>query len=360
MTDRPAVRHDSDDPRAEDEWSDLAASGARAGGEITIRRLRAFWAIAHAESLTRAAKTLGIAQPTLSQQLTGLESALGIRLFERRSNRLELTETGAWLLRKSEAVLRGMQELEDGLAGGLARRTVRIAGVTSPVRALLPATMQALETAYPTTEYDLQELAPAEILDLLYARRINVGLLSASSVAEVSAGFWQESILEDPHVLAVPRALDLAGVRDPSRDMDPAAAAILHATIQFVFGSQHTRRVQDWYDRFLPMNRLRARVRSFELALGLVRAELGICIVPALSVLTDPGGGEGVRLYRIDMEPRRIVTMIPSQYRRTEPYPDLVAALREAGRGLAMPLIEAAPPFIAASQEPARSLVPAP
>ena len=66
--------------------------GLAGRAEITLRKLRAFWAIAHSDSLTRAAKTLGIAQPSLSQQLTSLEAALGAKLFERRSNRMDLTE----------------------------------------------------------------------------------------------------------------------------------------------------------------------------------------------------------------------------------------------------------------------------
>jgi DNA-binding transcriptional LysR family regulator len=349
------------DPRAEEEWSELALlAGGRASGEITIRRLRAFWAIAHSESLTRAAKTLGVAQPSLSQQLTSLENAVGVQLFERRSNRMELTETGAWLLRKSEPVLRSVQELEDGLAGGPARHTVRMAGVTSVMRVLVPPAIRRLEEAYPAIEYDIQELAPAEILELLYARRVNVGLLSASSVAEASAGFLQEPILEDPHVLAVPATLDLSGVHDPERDLDPAAAAVLNATIQFVFGTQHASRVQDWFDGFLPYNRLRARVRSFELALALVRAGLGVCIVPALSMLSAPATLDGVRLYRIDMEPRRIVAMTPSHYRRVEPYAAFIAALRAVAEQVALPPLAPPPPFVAARADALRPFAPAP
>lgn len=334
--------------------------GGRAAGEITIRKLRAFWAIAQSESLTRAAKSLGIAQPTLSQLLTSLEASIGLQLFERRSNRMELTETGAWLLRKSEHVLRGVQELEDGLAGGGVRQTVRIAGVTSVLRAVVPPMIRRLDALHPGVEYDIQESAPADILELLYARRANVGLLSARSVAAVGAGFLQVPILDDPHVLAAPACLDLGRVRDPARDLDPASAAILNATIQFVFGTQHARRVQDWFDRLLPCNRLRARVRSFELALDLVRAGLGVCIAPALSVIGDGADLEGLRLYRIDMEPRRIVAMIPSHCRRVEPYADLLAAMQAVGESVALPPLEPVPPFVAERAEAPHPFATAP
>ena len=44
---------------------------------ISLNQLRVFWAVAHSESLTRAAKQLGVTQPALSQQLAKLENALG-------------------------------------------------------------------------------------------------------------------------------------------------------------------------------------------------------------------------------------------------------------------------------------------
>ena len=48
-----------------------------------LRALRNFLRIAELGSLSKAARTLHIAQPALSQQLAGLEDHLGVRLFER-------------------------------------------------------------------------------------------------------------------------------------------------------------------------------------------------------------------------------------------------------------------------------------
>ena len=52
--------------------------------DVTLHQLRIFWAVAHSETLTKAAKQLGLAQPSLSQQLSKLESTLGSKLFHRR------------------------------------------------------------------------------------------------------------------------------------------------------------------------------------------------------------------------------------------------------------------------------------
>ena len=324
---------------------------------ISLRKLQIFWAIAHSPTLTRAAKLLGVSQPSLSQQLTSLETTIGARLFDRRANSMELTEVGAAILVKAEQVLRSLQELEDGLpqAGAAMRRTVRIAGVTSAMRMLLPATLRELQKGPHDLDFDMHEAAPAEILELLYARRVNMGLLDANSVAEASAGFEQVPILTDPYVLVVPAGLDLSGVVDPVRDLQPADLALLNSTIQFVFGNQHSRRVQDWYDRVLPENRLTARARSFELVVELVRGGLGVGVVPMLSALNGAVHLDGVNLYRIDIEPRRIVALFPAHCRKQVPYAQLLAALLQAGAALTLPPLAAIPPFIAAAAEPAVS-----
>ena len=59
---------------------------------------RAFWVTAEEGSLTRAARKLGLTQPTLSRQVAALEERLGLTLFERVGKSLVLTEAGLELL----------------------------------------------------------------------------------------------------------------------------------------------------------------------------------------------------------------------------------------------------------------------
>ena len=319
------------------------------GGEITLRRLQIFWAIAHTTSLTKAAKLLGVSQPSLSQQLGSLETTIGAKLFDRQANAMALTEFGASILGRAENVLRSLQEFEDELprAGRSLRQTIRIAGVTSVMRAVLPGALRALREAWPLVDFDMIEAAPAEILDLLYGRRIGLGLLPANAVAEASAGFHQHLLLEDPYVLVVPTSLELSKVDDPDRDLSAAELELLNSTVQFAFGNQHSRRIQDWYDGVLPRNRLVAQARSFEMAIEMVRSGFGVCVAPALSALSGAELLGGVRLYRTGIEPRRIVAMLPSHHGAQGPHADLLAALREATAGLRIPAVGAIPPFIA-------------
>lgn len=323
-----------------------SSSGKRT--DLTLHQLRIFWAVAHSATLTAAAKQLGITQPSLSQQLARMEQSVGTPLFHRRSNAMELTEAGAFLLPRAEQVLRAMQEVDDGLIPfSLGQRvTIHLAGITSVLRVLLPPALRAVQGAMPDLDVDIHESAPADILELLYSRRVHIGLLAENSVAEAGVGFAQVPLVRDPHVLAVPESLDLAGVENPERDLSPEQVAVLNRAIHFAFGTQHTKRVQAWFERLLPRSRVAAQCRSFEVATELVRAGTGVCLVPALATVHGAKTLDGVRLYRINAAPRRLVALVPSQYQRIEPYAGLLAALEEAGRNTPMPPIEPVPPFL--------------
>lgn len=329
-----------------------AAQPARTGAELTLRKLKVFQALAQSRSMTRAAKLLGVTQPSLSQQLASLEAAVGSRLFDRTASEMTLTDAGTALLEKSERILSHVQEIEDGLPLGrlAARQKLRVAGVPSVMRMVLPPALDLLRAPFPEIEYDLHETSPNEVLDMLYSRGINIGLLAANAVAEASAGFQQVPILTDPYVLVVPDCVELAGVTDPARSLSADQRAILNASVRFEYGNLHSRRTEEWFTRVMPQNRQIARARSFELAVELVRGGLGVCLAPALSAVTGRGRLDGVRLYSVDLEPRRVVAMLPAQYRRVEPYSAFLGALQQAGAARCLPPVAAMPPFVAAAR----------
>ncbi|WP_238368536.1 LysR family transcriptional regulator [Mesobacterium pallidum] len=316
---------------------------------MTLQQLRIFHALVHADTMTSAAKQLGLTQPSLSQQLGRLETAIGSRLFNRRPTELELTEAGRYLLPRVDQLLRILNETEDGLVrfrGGY-QQVVKLAGIDSVVRCLLPPAVRRLHDSYPDVSLDVQESAPADILEMLYARRINFGLVAANSLAQTHEHFLQIPIIEDPYVLVVPKALDLANVSDPARDLPPTQARTLGQSIHFVFGSTQARRVSDWYDRLLPGHRPIAQCRSFETALSFVRAGTGVCVAPALTTIGASGSLDEVNRYLIDVPARRVVAILLSQHRSMEPMAALIDALQGVGRSLSLPGILPTPPFLA-------------
>jgi DNA-binding transcriptional LysR family regulator len=316
---------------------------------MTLHQLRIFLTVAQSSTLTRASKQLGLAQPSLSKQLAGLEDSVGTRLFDRGHNRLVLTDAGHVLMRHAQNVLREIDEAEAEMrefAGGK-RAIVRVAGLNSVIKTLLPDALVHCHGAA-GLEIDIQEAAPGEVLEMLYSRQVHIGLIAADSVAQASVGFRQVSIVEDPYVFAVPSSINLQALADVN-SAPSDVARVLNGCVQFNFGTQHTLRVQQWYQRVLPLHRIIARCRTYEVALELVRAGLGVSLVPALTAL--PAGGGGIELFATDHGIRHTVAILADQYLRLTPYKELVEALQVAGREVVLPRILPMPPLIKNARE---------
>jgi DNA-binding transcriptional LysR family regulator len=77
---------------------------------MELRNLRYFVAVAEELSFRRAAERLHVSHPALSQQIHGLENKLDLKLFERNSRRVELTEAGRAFLLGGRRVLAAAKE----------------------------------------------------------------------------------------------------------------------------------------------------------------------------------------------------------------------------------------------------------
>ncbi|MCX5204288.1 LysR family transcriptional regulator [Streptomyces sp. NBC_00237] len=79
--------------------------------ELEVRHLRALVAIADAGSLHKAARTLGMSQPSLTTQLRRIENSVGAELFSRRRTGCRPTPLGQSLLSRARPLVDGMSEL---------------------------------------------------------------------------------------------------------------------------------------------------------------------------------------------------------------------------------------------------------
>lgn len=93
------------------------------GMDVELRHLRAFTAVATHRSFTAASRELLIGQPALTRTVQQLEAALGVRLLERTSRSVQLTDAGRDFLDHTRAVL---AELDRAILAARGRRELRL------------------------------------------------------------------------------------------------------------------------------------------------------------------------------------------------------------------------------------------
>ncbi|MHB1653050.1 MAG: LysR family transcriptional regulator [Desulfitobacteriaceae bacterium] len=145
---------------------------------MDIRQLTYFLAIIEEGNITRAAERLHIAQPPLSQQLKLLEDELGVKLVERSTRKMQITDAGQMLRQRAKQMLELMEttikELKDyneGLQGTLSIGTISSGAM------LLSKRIHSFHQIYPGINFQIREGGTYEILELLKSRVIEIGII---------------------------------------------------------------------------------------------------------------------------------------------------------------------------------------
>jgi DNA-binding transcriptional LysR family regulator len=147
---------------------------------MTLTQLEIFSVVAQRKGFTAAAAQLKISQSGVSHAIRALEQELGVALFHRHQGDVALTDIGACLLGRAQAML-GLAETmrqEAADARGMKRGTLRIGsfGPTSSTR-LLPPILAEYRARYPGIEVHVDEGPDRQVLQWLMDRRVDVGFV---------------------------------------------------------------------------------------------------------------------------------------------------------------------------------------
>src|SRR5690349_19354083 len=118
---------------------------------ISLRQLRAFVSVGRLASFTRAAEALNATQPALSAQIRELEEALGVKLFDRSTRSVALTQAGEDLMPSVDTVLADLTSVVER-ARDVAKRNVgrvTIAALPSLAATLVPAVIARMRDEHP-------------------------------------------------------------------------------------------------------------------------------------------------------------------------------------------------------------------
>ena len=134
---------------------------------MELRTLRYFVTVVREGSITAAAKSLHVTQPTLSRQLAALEDELGHLLYQRNRKGIELTEQGVILRRYAESILALADKAEEEIAlstHSIAGKVHIAAGETQAME-LIAEAMKRTSAAYPGITFELYSGTSADLMD---------------------------------------------------------------------------------------------------------------------------------------------------------------------------------------------------
>ncbi len=243
---------------------------------MELRHLKYFVAVVEEQSYTKAAARLFISQPPLSRQIQNLELKLGVQLFERGSRPLKTTEGGQFLYLHAIKLLANAEEIKTMTQRvGTAEKTLTIGFVGSLLYGLLPKIIYLFRQQQPQLKLELKEMNTKLQIDALKEGKIDVGFgrLRISDPAIRRILLRDEPLMvavhSQHHLAQVESGLYLSNLIDENLFIFPN-----HSKPNF---STQIRSL--FYEHGLDPSNL-VEVREVQLALGLVAADEGVCIIP--------------------------------------------------------------------------------
>lgn len=243
---------------------------------MELRQLRYFVAVAEERSFGRAARRLRLSQPPLSIQIKGLEEELGVRLLERSTRRVALTDAGRAFLEKAREILDGVEEARAEASGAEAglRGRLAVGFISSATLSLLPSAIRLFRERFAGVELDLKELTSAQQVEALYEGEILVGMVRLPMQA---AGIRFESVLEEPLVVALP-----SGHQLESLERVPLEAVVdlplIFFTRQLIPGFHA--QIVELFGRVGAFPNVVQHAVHLQTIVGLVASGLGIALLP--------------------------------------------------------------------------------
>ena len=273
--------------------------------------LRAFVAVADLGSFRAASVALHLSQPALSRRVDKLEQALGFRLLERTTRKVELNAMGRSFIPKArhvmnelESALLGMMDLSDRLHGH-----VSIACIPSAVGNFLADVVQAFHRQYPRIHVRLIDETAAEILLAVARSEADFGV---SYLGNHEPDLEFEPLVEEAFVLACRPDHPLA-----RRKQVKWAELAEYECVTLAPGSGNRMLIDQGLAAATSRPRWTCEVRHVPALISLISAGIGVGAVPRFAVA---GGTEApTHLVSVPLVEPAIVRTIGVTRRRGRP-----------------------------------------
>ena len=278
---------------------------------MNTRQLKYVLALTQEGSFSRAAETLGISQPSLSQYIKKIEEQIGLPLFDRTNGEVRLTDAGKVFIENGKKIIDLEHQMESQFADLSGHRSGSLVIGTAPYRAacILPVIAKRFQAIHPGMHLIVREGTTTELAEGMAHGDYDLCLTMLPVDERVFA--WQK-IMEEELLLAVPvihppiKTKRMAGRKYPAIDVRCLNGRQLVKLTE----TQYMQRLLDnlAMDYELSFGTA-AVVKSLEAQLSMVRSGVGLALLP--SGIERFCGKNEVRFYSFiqDLPRRQVVVM---------------------------------------------------
>jgi len=291
----------------------------------SLADLRAFVTVAELQSFAAAAKALHLSQPALSRRIAHLEDMLEVRLIDRSTRNVELTQLGrrfrAQVVGLVDDLDRSILSLRDAVQ--LEAGDVTIGCVFSAVHHFLPPLIRGFRERHPGVLIRIIEEGADEVLASVKQGEADLAL---NYIGMQDPDLEFTPLLKEPYVLACPAGHALAKRRAVNWEELAAypLARVSHASRNRLFIDQALAELP-------PLPKPVCEVRHVSTLIGLVENGLGLAVVPQLALPVGAHAVVGVPLAKPGIS--RTIGLLQRSGRSLSPAAAALALLlKQAGR----------------------------
>jgi DNA-binding transcriptional LysR family regulator len=249
---------------------------------LTLAQMEVFLKVAQTGSFTKAGEELGLSQSAVSHALAGLESELGFLLIHRSRAGIQVTPNGERMLGYIRQILRATEQMKQEAAQltGLQTGTVRVGTFPSVSTKWLPPILNQFQSRYPEIEVKLHEGGYDEVEKQIRTGAVDLGFIP---VSKEQTDYDMEMLKNDCLVLLLPAGHPL--------HLHPSPAIEQIAAEPFILPKKgcdlHIKKL--FREKNVQPN-IRFEMENDEAIVAMVRAGLGISILPEMTLPLDMTG----------------------------------------------------------------------
>ena len=279
---------------------------------IETRLLRYFLAIAREQSITRAAESLFVSQPTLSRQMKELEDALGVQLFVRGKRQTLLTEEGVYLRARAQEMMQIMEKTEATLknSGSVIAGDIYVGYGETPAVAMLMDVYGEIQKEHPDIHLHIYSGNAENILERMDKGILDVGLLLGAPRMEkydyIDLPYADQFgvLMSEDHPLAQKKSVTFADIKNVPIALPQQAFDGQHETLPAVWEKDDLKSVLCTYNLLYNATFL---------------AEQGTCLVFCLDRLVDLNGSRHLAFRPMDPPVHVPAVLVTKKYQTFSP-----------------------------------------